>query len=76
MVGDTVNSCQRLESLGKEVGPKSEGDVTILISAATKAGLDERFETSLFGHFAVKGRDDKIEVHRLLSGPREPSTDG
>lgn len=76
VVGDTVNSCQRLESLGKEVGPKSEGDVTILISAATKAGLDERFETSLLGHFAVKGRDDKIEVHRLLSGPREPSTDG
>jgi class 3 adenylate cyclase len=69
VVGDTVNTCQRLESLGKEVDSKAEGEVTILISAATKAGLDERFKTSFLGHFAVKGRDEKIEVYCLLSGP-------
>ena len=64
-----LNTCQRLESLGKEVDAKADGDVTILLSAATKAGIDARFETTLLGHFAVKGRDERIEVYRLLSGP-------
>ena len=69
VVGDTVNSCQRLESLGKEAAPVGSGDVTILISAATKTRIGPEFETALLGHYAVKGREESLEVHALLSGP-------
>ena len=68
-MGDTVNSCQRLEALGKEVSEKADGDVTILISSATKALIDESFETVLMGDFTVKGREEALEVYRLVTGP-------
>ena len=71
VVGDTVNSCQRLESLGKEVSGKADGDVTILISSATKALIDESFETVLMGDFTVKGREEALEVYRLVTGPMD-----
>jgi hypothetical protein len=41
------------------------------ISAATKAGLDASFETALMGHFAIKGREEALEVYRLLDGPKD-----
>jgi class 3 adenylate cyclase len=73
VVGDTVNSCQRLEALGKEVSGEADGDVTILISSATKALIDESFETVLMGDFSVKGRKEALEVYRLVTGPiRDP----
>lgn len=72
VVGDTVNSCQRLESLGKEAGPADSGDVTILISAATKARIDPAFKTTPLGRFAVKGRDEELKVHALVDGPSSP----
>jgi adenylate cyclase len=64
IVGDTVNACQRLEALGKEM---DRGDaVTILISGATAERLDESFKVEPAGSFAVKGRTEAIEVYRLL----------
>jgi class 3 adenylate cyclase len=68
VIGDDVNVAQRLEQLGKEVDPAAE--VAIVISAATRADLEGRFETAPAGDLAVKGREAPVEVHRLLGGPR------
>jgi class 3 adenylate cyclase len=63
VVGDTVNSSQRLESLGKEIDPA--GEVTILISGATAAQLGSQFGVEQVGRFGVKGREKEIEVYSL-----------
>ncbi len=55
VVGDTVNTAQRLESLGKEVAPDAE--VCILISASVRARLPEDVPTELAGCFHVKGKE-------------------
>jgi adenylate cyclase len=64
VVGDTVNTAQRLEALGKEVGPDAE--VTILISATTRAQLPVEFTTTAVGSHLVKGKSERIDVYKLL----------
>ena len=64
VVGDTVNTTQRLESLGKEVDPDAE--VIVLLSATTKALLPDGFETKPAGSFHVKGKKAEVEVFRLV----------
>ena len=65
VVGDTVNTTQRLESLGKEIAP--DDDVTVLISDTTKARLPEEFRTETAGSFQVKGKLEPVLVHRLIT---------
>ncbi len=62
VVSDTVNTTQRLESLGKEIAPDDE--VTIPISDTTNARLPEEFRTEPAGSFQVKGRLEPVSVHR------------
>ncbi|MDJ0945265.1 MAG: adenylate/guanylate cyclase domain-containing protein [Kiloniellales bacterium] len=63
IVGDTVNSSQRLEALGKDMG---EGeDVVILVSGATAGRLDDGFKLDFAGRFEVRGKSDALEVYRL-----------
>jgi adenylate cyclase len=64
VVGDTVNTAQRLEALGKEVDPDAE--VTILISSATKTQLPSEFATTPAGSYQVKGKSEEIDVYRLV----------
>ena len=49
VVGDTVNTTQRLESLGKKVDPDAE--VIVLLSAATKSLLPDDFKMKPVGSF-------------------------
>lgn len=63
VVGDAVNSCQRLEGLGKEIDPAAE--VIVLISDVTAAALDGSFALRSVGEFAVEGRMEPLEVFRL-----------
>ena len=71
IVGDTVNSAQRIEVLGKEL---DRGDaVTILVSGATAAQLSDDFALELAGTFEVKGKSEKLEVFRLGTGPDAPA---
>ncbi len=63
VVGDTVNTTQRLEALGKEVDPDAE--VVILISSATNALLSSEFVTIPSNSFPVKGKMEKVDVYRL-----------
>ncbi len=64
IVGDTVNTCQRLESMGKQVDQGDE--VTILISGATARLLGDDFTVVPAGTFQVKGKAEKIEAFRLV----------
>ena len=68
IIGDTVNICQRLEQLGKSVTPESGADdaVTVLASAATVAQLGPEFAREALGGHHLRGRNEMIEVFRLL----------
>ena len=44
--------------------------LTILISAATRARIGPEFKTELLGRYEVKGREESLEVHALLAGPK------
>jgi adenylate cyclase len=63
VIGDTVNTAQRLESLGKEVTHR--GDVIILISEATASQLPAELETKSLGTFEVKGKSKTVDVYQL-----------
>lgn len=64
VVGDTVNTTQRLESLGKEVAPDDE--VIVLLSETTRGELSAEFHTKPAGSFHVKGRIEPVLVHQLI----------
>ncbi len=65
IVGDTVNACQRLEALGKDLD--AGDDVTVLISGEVVSGLSTPFELEPVGAYAVKGKTTEIEVFQLLA---------
>jgi len=65
VVGDTVNTCQRIEALGKMV--QTDDDVVILMSGATRSVLDGAVASESVGRHALKGRSGEIEVFRLTS---------
>ncbi len=69
VVGDTVNTAQRLEGLGKEIDPDAE--VTILISSTTRAQLPIEFTTDAVGSHLVKGKAERIDVYQLLEQEAE-----
>ncbi len=63
-VGDTVNTTQRLEALGKQIDDGAE--VTILITSATRAHLGAEFTVASAGAFHVPGKEHPLQVFRLL----------
>lgn len=65
IVGDTVNTGQRLEGLGKEL---DNGDtVTVLVSDVVAAEvIDDRIRFEAAGSFHVKGKFREVSVYRLL----------
>jgi class 3 adenylate cyclase len=67
LIGDTVNSAQRLEGLGKEF-PAAGADVTILISGDTRMHLGADFITEPLGNHRLRGRADETAVYRLEAG--------
>jgi adenylate cyclase len=66
IVGDTVNTAQRLETLGRQAVPP-ETEVGVLVSAATAKRLDDTLKTVRLGDFSVKGRSGSVEVYQLLT---------
>ena len=65
IVGDTVNTCQRLEALGKEAD-RGEA-VTILISETTAEAIAGEMAVEPIGRYPVKGRSAPVPVFRLLT---------
>ncbi|MEZ5647372.1 MAG: adenylate/guanylate cyclase domain-containing protein [Alphaproteobacteria bacterium] len=64
VVGDTVNTANRLEQLGKELFP-TDG-VCALVSAATVQAAGEEFHFSTLGAHHLRGREGLVEVYRLV----------
>lgn len=62
-VGDTVNTCQRLETLARDF--ENGAAVTILVSGDTADALGPGFRLTPCGSRAVKGRGAEIDVYRL-----------
>ena len=59
LVGDAVNVASRIQELNKEF------DTDILISAATRAGLNEDFDLKKLPPTLVRGRTEPLELFRL-----------
>ena len=63
VIGDTVNTCARIETLAGEL-PNDE-QTKILISDATARLIGPSFNLSHAGEFSVKGRMRKVNVYRI-----------
>jgi adenylate cyclase len=74
IVGDTVNVCQRLQHLGKEIAP--DADVVVLLSGTTRQQLNCDIAMISAGRFPVRGRNADVEVWQVVEGttdaPVEP----
>jgi class 3 adenylate cyclase len=64
VVGDTVNTAQRMEGLGKEVAPEAE--IVILASETVVAAMTLDVNHESVGAFTVKGRTEQVQVFRIL----------
>ena len=65
IIGDSVNTCQRVESLGREVDvPRNT--TTILITDAVAKQLPSSMPFVHVGSFPVKGREKDVVVYRLV----------
>lgn len=58
-MGDTINVASRLEGLNKQFG------TSILVSAATRDAVVDRFEFRPLGLVEVKGRAEKVDIWEL-----------
>ena len=67
LIGDSVNTAQRLEALGKQFMKLDDSSdrIVILISGDTAAALDPGFNLEALGEHRLPGRFDETEVHRL-----------
>jgi class 3 adenylate cyclase len=63
LIGDTVNTAQRLEQLGKEVDD-GVADAVVLVSGATAAEVHDT-ELKPLGTHTLRGRADETEIYRL-----------
>ena len=63
-IGDTVNIASRLESYDKNIAGDSL--CRILIGEETLLCLDGTYQTERIGEVALRGKDVKITVHRVL----------
>ncbi len=65
VIGDTVNTCSRIEKLAGDLDDGSK--VVILISELVAEAVKSRFEIVPAGEFQVKGRRKTVKVYRLMA---------
>ena len=63
VIGDTVNTCSRIEHLAGELDDDSPA--IILISDATASQLSDDFKRTRVGEFSVKGKQKSVTAYRL-----------
>ncbi len=66
VIGDVVNTAQRLEGLGKDVDGGAES--IVLVSRTVKDGVDGAFPFDEVGPMKLKGKQGAVEVFRLVEG--------
>ncbi len=64
VVGDTVNTAQRMEQLGKEIAPDAETVVLATESVVAEAGQRADYES--VGAVTARGKTKSIDVFRVL----------
>ena len=74
VIGDVVNTTQRLEALGKEVDADAES--IVLVSRAVRDSIGEQLNFDEIGQMNVKGRHGKIEVYRLAEMAADADKNG
>jgi class 3 adenylate cyclase len=66
IVGDTVNTCQRLEALGRDF---DRGEAaTVLVSETVAEAVGGVLAVEPVGSYSVKGRTEEVQAFRLISG--------
>ncbi|MEG4803389.1 adenylate/guanylate cyclase domain-containing protein [Microcoleus sp. ARI1-B5] len=65
VIGDSVNIASRLESCEKD---RQEDTCRILIAEETLVHLEGKFEVESWGALPLKGRQQKVNVYRVLGG--------
>ena len=63
VIGDVVNTAQRLEGLGKDVDGKAES--IVLVSRVVRDGVEGQFPFDDVGPMRLKGKQGTVEVFRL-----------
>ena len=63
VIGDSVNIASRLESCLKD---RQEDTCRILIAEETLLHLAGKFEVESWGALPLKGREQKVNVYRIL----------
>ena len=68
VVGDTINTASRLESFDKNLFPPDpvHRPCRILIGETTLSCLGDRFETEWVGAASLKGKEQKVEIYRVI----------
>ncbi|MEG4114223.1 MULTISPECIES: adenylate/guanylate cyclase domain-containing protein [unclassified Microcoleus] len=67
VIGDSVNIASRLESCEKD---RQEDTCRILIAEETFLHLADKFEVESWGALPLKGREQKVNVYRVLGEAR------
>ena len=67
VIGDTVNVAARIESLCKRFGP------SILISSATRLGVDAPFVFESLGEELLKGKTEPVSIYRVIDAGQNRS---
>ncbi len=65
VIGDTVNTAARLESMGKEL--LGDAEVCILISGELRDMIGARYQCTRLGHFPLKGKSGETLIYSLDS---------
>jgi adenylate cyclase len=74
IVGDVVNATQRLESLGKAIGPDAEA--TAFVSEEIFAAVPDGFQFVERGAHFVKGKQESLKVFQLIGAQKGGSRSG
>lgn len=67
VVGDTVNTSSRLESLNKKVSEQFERNYNIVLSSATFNYIHDEYQTQNLGTMPIRGRDEVMNLYSVIS---------
>ncbi|OKH17403.1 CHASE2 domain-containing protein [[Limnothrix rosea] IAM M-220] len=68
VVGDTVNTSSRLESLNKTISKKGDYPFNIILSQATFQLIQNHYTTKSLGNMAIRGRDKAMQLYTVVGG--------
>ena len=66
VVGDTVNTSSRLESLNKKISEQFERPYNIVLSAATSTLIQNNYATQDLGKIPIRGRNEMMNLYTVV----------